>query len=187
MCKRLLLSPWFIGWVYLAWCHTLFSVADTECLMWVMHTGENFTLLTILMTTNCKQASGQDSCGCVLTWSLEAKWEVPVFRRVTYVRRHELEEEPSQTDLLGATPARLGPFLRDSPFMTVESWDLLPLKSSTTSFCCHTRGLSFQHMQPRGHPYTLWVLQTQEASDKKEIKRPCWKQNHRSCTMAILG
>lgn len=33
----------------------LFSVADPECLMWVMHTGENFTLLTILMTTHRKQ------------------------------------------------------------------------------------------------------------------------------------
>lgn len=64
------------------------------------------------------QASGEDSHGCLLTWSLEAKGEVPVFRRVTCIR---LEEESSQTDLPGATPVGLGSFLRDSPFMTVES------------------------------------------------------------------
>lgn len=42
----LLLSCGFICWVYLAWRHTLFSVADTECLMGVMCAGEHFTLFT---------------------------------------------------------------------------------------------------------------------------------------------
>lgn len=75
-----------------------------------------FSRLQIAKSTT--QASGEDSHGCLLTWSLEAKGEVPVFRRVTCIR---LEEESSQTDLPGATPIGLGPFLRDSPFMTVES------------------------------------------------------------------